>query len=341
MDKVRIVALGGLDELYKHCTVIEINDDIFVVECGIKFPDVTKPGIDYVIPRTDYLVENKHRIKGYFLTFGHDSVVGGLPHVLKNAPAPVYCTDITKVFLEMFCLHHHIDSSNIDFHIVEPTSEIEVAGHKIDLFSTCTNIANSMGVCFHTDQGNVIYISNSIFDNNKDKGFSFDVAKVAEIASKNPTLVLMNDSLYADKSGYTNPHHRILPSIQRTLRDAPGRLIVALESPDIYNIIQVLHEAARCERKIIIYDQATQDLVNALIKSKCLELTDKAFLPLGEVNRYRAQNVLVLITGFGRKLFNKIALLASHLQDEQILRIQPSDTVIVATHAGKENDWDI
>ncbi len=339
MDKIRIVALGGLDEFYKACTLIEINDDIFVVECGIKFPDVTKPGIDYVIPRHDYLVENKHRVKGYFITFGHDSVLGALPYIYRKVPAPIYCTNITKVFIEMFCKHNHLDSSNLDFRIVSPTDDLTVAGRKICLFSTCTNIARSYGLAFDTDQGNIVYLGNFVFDNNCDYGFQLDLQKVARICATKQTLLLMQDSYYAERKGYTNPSYRIVHSIYKIIRDHPGRVIVALEAPDIYNIIATLNEAVRYNRKIIIYDESTRDIINALIESKCLTIDKKNFLGMEEVNRSRAHEVLVLMTGFGAKLFHKISLLATHLNDEQILQISDSDAFIIASHA--EDDAEI
>ena len=336
MDKIRIVCLGGLDEFYKACTVIEINDDIFVVECGLKYPDVTKPGIDYIIPRTDYLVENKHRVKAYILTHGFDSVCGGLPYIYKNAPAPVYCSNITKAFMEMFAVHNHLDISNIDFHVVENSDDLTIAGHKIQLFSTCTNIANSFGIAFDTDQGNIVYMGNCVFDNNKDLGFSLDIGKVAKIASTKQTLVMLQDSHYATKSGYTNPNYRILPLINKTVKNAQGRLFIAMEAPDVYNVIAVLNEAVRLNRKIVVYDESTQDLIDVLTETGTLNLPKNAFLPVTEVNRARAQEIMIFITGFGTKLFNKISILANHLNDDQILKIAPSDTFILATHANKD-----
>ena len=332
MDKIRIVPLGGLDEFYKTCTVIEINDDIFVVECGLKFPDVTKPGIDYVIPRYDYLLENKDRVRAYFLTFGHDPVIGGLPYIIDKIPAPVYCTDITKVFLEMFCRHNHLDTSKIDFRIVNPSDELIVSGHKIYLFSTCMNIARSFGIAFDTDQGYITYIGNTVYDNNNDVGFMLDLRQIAKISATKSTLVFLNASDYATKKGYTNPNYRILPLCQKIINDHPGRIIIALEAPDIYNIIAVLNEAVHAGRKIICYDESTQDVVDAMLESKCLKLDKKDFLPMGEVNRTRAQEILVLMTGFGSKLFNKISLLATHLNDEQILQLNKDDAFIIGSH---------
>ena len=339
MDRIRIVCLGGLDEFYKSCTLVEINDDIFVIECGLKFPDVTKPGIDYVIPRHDYLIENKQRIKAYILTYGHDSVIGGLPYIIKKAPAPVYCSDITKAFLDMFCTHNNLDISGVEFHIVEPTSDFMIAGHKISTFSTCTNIAKSFGVALDSDQGNIIYLGNCVFDNNKDTGFSLDIAQVAKISASKPTLIMLQDSTYATHSGYTNPHYRLIDFIQKPLRDAQGRVFIALEAPDIYNVIAFINEAIKNNRKIICYDESTQDLVDVLIRTGCLKATKNNFLPMEEVNRARPQEVAVVMAAFGKKLFSRIALLATHQNDDQYLSLNANDTFFVASHA--ENDSEI
>lgn len=340
MDKIRIVALGGLDEHYKSCFVVEINDDIFVVECGIKFPDIAKPGIDYVIPRTDYLVENRHRIKAYIITHGHDSVSCAIPYIYHKIPAPIYCTSITKTFLLSFLKHNHIKADSLVFNIVEPSDEITINNRKISLFSTCTNIAKSFGIAFDTDQGNIVFLSNCVFDNNADTGFNLDIRKVASIASRKQTLLLMQDSCYAERTGYTNPNYKIIPLIDRVIRDASGRIFVALESPDIYNIIAVINEAIRSNRKLIFYDQATVDVVNCLIESKCLEIPKNFILPVGEANRVRAQEVMILMCSFEERLYRKIRLLATHQNDDQILQIFPTDTFIMATHGNKDTETD-
>lgn len=339
MDKVRIVCLGGLDEFYKSCTVVEINNDIFVIECGLKFPDITKPGIDYVIPRTDYLVENKDRIKAYFLTFGHDSVIGGLPYVIKKAPAPVYCSDITKAFLEMFARHNRLDISNIDIKVVDTNADLNIAGHNIHLFSTCSNIANSFGLCLESDQGNIVYIGNNVFDNNKDIGFGLNLRRIAEITAKQQTLVMLQDSIYADRAGYTNPNYRIMPGFSKMVKDAQGRVLLALEAFDVYNIIASLKEAVRLGRKIIVFDESSQDIIDVLINTKCLDLGPKAFLAMGEVNRARASEVLIILISFGPKLFHKLSLIGAHLNDDQIFRLGVNDTVIIGSHA--ENSAEI
>lgn len=337
MDKIRIVSLGGLDEFYKACLLVEINDDIFVVECGIRYPDITKPGIDYIIPRYDYLLENKSRVKGYILTHGHDSVIGALPYIIEKVPAPIFCSDITKLFLFKFCEHNKLKHDSWDIHVVKPDDDITISGRLIRLFSTCSNIANSFGIAFDTDQGNVVFVSNCIFDNNNNLGFALNINKIGIIAS-HKTLVLLNDSSYARNPGYTNPKHRILPLCERLIRDAQGRTIMALDAPDIYNIIATLTYAYKTGHKIILYDKSTADIVAALIEAKCLNVPQSSFIPMSEVNRHRSQELFILMTGFGAKLYSNIALLANHNNDEQIFQISEDDTFIIGAHVDSDSE---
>lgn len=336
MDKIRIVSLGGLDEQYKCCMLIEINDDIFVVECGIGFPDVTKPGIDYIIPRYDYLLENKSRVKGYFLTHGHDSVIGALPYIYEKVPAPIYLTQVTQQVLKGFCMHNKLNTEMFDFRIVEPNDDLEIAGHKIQLYSACGNVANSFGIVFNTDQGNIIFISNCIFDNNNDIGFTLDLKRISQIVAANPTLVLFQDSMYASRPGYTNPHHRLLPLVDKIIKDSPGRVIAALEVPDIYNTMNILNYAYKTGHKIVLYDKTTQEVARGLTKVKCLNIPASAYVPIGEVNRIRAQELFILMLGYGKKLFSKVSLLATHKNDEQIMQLFESDTFIIGSHVSSD-----
>lgn len=334
MDKIKIVFLGGLDEFYKSCIAIEINNDIFVVECGLKYPDVTKPGIDYVIPRYDYLMENKDRVKGYFLTHGHDSVIGALPYIFKKVPAPIYCTNITKLFLLMFCEHNSIDVNDFDIRIVNNDDDIQIGNQLIQLFQTCSNFANSYGISFNTNQGNIVFITNCVIDNNNYYGFSLNFARLASIVAKNKTLVLIQDSIYASNPGYTNPRHRIMPLVRKSICDSQsGRVIVALESPDLFNLMAVIYNAHWNKKKIICYDKSTLEIVNALFEAKCLTVPKDIIVPMEEVNRMRANELIIILTGFSSRLFFKIALLANNNHDEQIFHLNETDTFIIASHA--------
>ena len=335
MDKIKIITLGGLDEMYKNMTLVEINDEIYVIECGVKFPDKTKPGIDYIIPRYDYLYENRAKVRAYFLTHGHDSIIGALPYICEKVPAPIYCSKTTKVFLTGFCVHNHLDINKYNINVVNPSDDVVIGNRKISLFGTACNFAESFGVSISTDQGNVVYISNFVVHNDFDRGFIHDTAKISRICDEK-TLVLLMDSLNAEKPGYCSPHYRLIPLISRDLFDLPGRVFLAIDAPDVFNILDTLNTAIRIGRKIVPYDFASKEIIDMLSSSGYLKLERDSVVSIEDVNRLRPQDLFIFITGFGAKLNSKIALLASKNNDDKIVFLNPTDTFIFGNHVTPE-----
>ena len=162
-DIVKIFALGGLDEDGKNMYVVEINDDIFVLEAGIKYPESSLPGIDIIIPDMTYLEENKERVKAYIITHGHDDNMGSLSYALKAAPAPVYCSKVTvNMIKDNF--RRYRENPKVDFHVVESSGSANIAGRKFKFFSTSHSVAQSFGVAIDTTQGYVVYTGDFIID---------------------------------------------------------------------------------------------------------------------------------------------------------------------------------
>lgn len=337
MDKIKIIALGGMDESYKNMTLVEINDDIFVVEAGVKFPDRTQPGIDYIIPRHDYLIENKSKVRGYFLTQGHDSIIGAVPYIYEKVPAPIYCSATTKVFFEQFCIHNHIDVNKFDFVIVKPSQDLLIKNRKISLFGTACNIAESFGLAFNTDQGNVVFLSNFVVHNDQDKGFVHDIAKIGRIIN-DKTLVLLADSVGVERPGYCSPKYRLLPLVEKEILDAPGRIFFGVDTPDFFNTISVIEAAIKMGRKILAYDAHARGMLDVFEKTGFIKFNRDTRVSIEEVNRLRPQEVLVFITGYGSKLNSQIALLAAKNNDEKIVFVTPKDTFIFANHVTPENE---
>lgn len=337
MDKIRIITLGGLDESYKNMTLVEVNDDIFVIEAGVKFPDRTKPGIDYIIPRYDYLLENKAKVRGYFLTHGHDSMLGALPYIYDKIPAPIYCSATTRIFFEQFCVHNHLDINKFNFVIVNPSDDLLIKNRKISLFQTACNMAESFGISISTDQGNVVYLSNFVVHNDQDKGFTHDIAKIGRII-EDKTLVLLTDSTSVERPGYCSPNYRLLPLVERQILESQGRVFFAIDTPDFYNAVSVLNFAIKNGRKIIPYDDNASELINVFARTGFVNFNRDSLLPLDEVNRARPQNILVFMTGYSNKLNSKVALLAAKNNDEKIVFLNITDLFIFANHVNHQNE---
>ena len=323
--------------MYKNMTVIEINDNIFVVEAGFRLPDKTKPGIDFIIPRYDYLVENKSRVKGYFITHGFDSVMGALPYIYEKVPAPIYCTRTTNDFLKGFCSHNNLDYSKLAVSIVKTDDDLLYDKTLISFFGVTTNFTESIGICFNTDQGNIIYMSNSVMHNDFEPGFVPDKIKISKLM-RNKTLVLLLDSYNADKPGFCSPNYRLLHCLKTDIFDRPGRLFLAIDRPNLFNIIECLNAGIARGRKIIPYDSYSTEIINVLNSEGFLHLQRDSLASIEDVNRLRPQDVLVFMTGFGRKLNDKIALLATKNNDEKIVFLTKNDTFVYGNHVSLENE---
>ena len=337
MDKIRIIMLGGQDESFKNMTAIEINNDIFVIEAGFKFPDKTKPGIDFIIPRYDYLVENKEKVRGYFITHGYDSVMGALPYIYQKVPAPIYCSRPTADALEGFCTHNNLDYSKLAVNRVKVDDDVVAANRLISFFGVTSNFAESLGISIATDQGNIIYMSNSVAHNDCEPGFTPSKQKIAKITAEK-TLVLMLDSANADKAGYCSPNYKLLHELKTDIFESQGRLFIAIDRPNLFNIIDCLNAAISRGRKIIPYDYNASEIINALKDEGYLHLQKDSIQSIEEVNRLRAQEVVVFMTGYGKKFLDRIALLATKNNDEKIVFLTKNDTFVFGAHILPETE---
>lgn len=329
-DKIRIVGLGGLDEEGKECVVAEVNDDIFVINCGVREPDRTMPGIDYVIPRFDYLEENKKRVRAYFLLHGHDDAVGALAYIYDKVPAPIYCSKVTKEMFENFARHIGKDISKFEFVIVPPTSSFLVAKRQIRFFHTAHNVADSSGVVISTDKGNIVYADDFVVENSGTPSFLFDSRALGRIAEE-PTLLLMTESFYANRQGYTAPNYRLTPIIAQDFKSAPGRIFVSLFSSNFFNIGEIISLAIENHKKIIPYDELTADLLSTMEKCGQVNIPNAYKATMDDLLRLKDQDIVVLMSAFGGKLFRKIALLASGENEDKRVRIKPEDTFFWAS----------
>lgn len=331
-DKIRILALGGLDEDGKNLQVVEINDDIFVIECGIRFPDKTTPGIDYIIPDFDYLKKNRQRVKAYILTHGHDDEIGALPYIHKAVPAPIYGSDVTLVMVRSFFEHIRFDASQLDLRIVKPTSDVMIAGRMFHFFHTAHNIAESMGVAIETTLGNIVFTGDYVVENNASDNYLHDMNAIARIAEKE-TVLLMVESNYADRLGYTAPKYKITPLLSQFVEEVKGRMFIALFSRNVYNIDEIINLAVKTRKKIVFYDNETSEIFKDMQKVNQLMIPKNNYVSIEDVNRIRANETIVLMCGFGDRLFKKIATLANGLQEDRRIVLTSDDTFVVAAPA--------
>ncbi len=336
-EQVKIFALGGLDEEGKNCTVVEIDGNIFVVGCGVRSPDKTLPGVDYVIPRYDYLLENKDRVKAYFLLHGHDDEIGALAYIYEEVPAPVYGTKVTLTMLETFTAHvkRKID---YDLHPVDPSSIVKVAGREFHFFHTAHNVADSTGLSIDTQYGSIVFTSDFVVENSAESSFHHDMNAIAQIGEK-PVLALCAESVYAGHPGYTYPKYRLTPLISDAWKNAEGRIFISIYSQNLFNLYEIIKMAIASRRKIVFYDETSNDIYQSVRKaSPTYEIPKANLANKDDILRLRDEDIVVVVAGFGTKLFHKMALLASGQNEDKRFKIKTSDTFIIASPADDNSE---
>ena len=338
-DKIRIFALGGLDEEGKNLLVLEINGDIFVIECGVMVPDKTMPGVDYVIPQYDYLVEHKDKIKAYFLLHGHDDEIGALAYIYPQAPAPIYGSKVTLTMLQLFTQHVKKDPSMYDLHEVAPTSTFMIAGREINFFHTAHNIADSSGLAIATSYGNIVYTGDFVIENSASASYLNDMNAIARIAEK-PTLALLSESMYSSRPGYTAPLYKLTSHISEIFKSTEGRIFVSLSSTNLFNVDEIINLTVLNKKKLICYDAATLSMLKAMQAAGSTKIPTDNFASLDDILRLRDQDIVVLMTGFGSRLFHKIALLASSQNEDRRIKLKPTDHFIVASTPNDNTEID-
>jgi len=330
MDKIKIFSLGGIDEAGKTLVVVEINQDIFVIDAGKRFPDKTTPGIDCIIPNTDYLHKNKNRIKAYLLSHGHHESIGGLPYFYLDSPAPVYCSRTTAEMLKELDKKMKRDPINYDFHIVKPSETFTVSGREISFFQTCHNMAESSGISIYTDLGNIVYSGDFICEyDTAHPAFEFDLPALANIA-KRPTFFLMVDSFKADRRGYCAPNHRYYKYLNEAFDKAKGRIFVGGYSSAIYALNEIVSVTLEHKKKLACFDSETEKVLDLFTSLGSIQLPATSKIRLDDITRVNEKDLVILKLGDGGALFDCAKAIAERKIPDSRLHLKEGDVFFMA-----------
>lgn len=328
-DRIKIVALGGLDESGKDCYVVEINNDIFVLEAGSSVPNKTIPGVDFLLPNFDYLIANKERIAGYFMTHGHDENMGCLQYVYKEAPAPVYCTNATRIIMENEAKRFGL-KPNFNYRIINLKDNVfQVAGREVRVFQTSHNAAYSFGIAIYTDRGYIVYTGDFMIDfSTENEAYYFDLDTVEELSREN-ILLLMTESKTANKGGYCSPKHRAYDKLYRYFKDGHKRIFIACFWQNFYRINEICKLVKATHKKVYFYNDYTKTVMEELMqadKSICLSRSD--IIGSEDILRVRGEDVVILILGRGEKLYQEFQKLVYRTNDDKRIVLGENDIFI-------------
>ena len=334
MSKIKLFSLGGLNENGKNMFVMEIDDDILVFEAGLKYSDEYTLGIDYSIPNIDYLKQNVKRIKGVFLTHGHDENVGALVDIYKYLDnVKVYGSKFTMDIVRKEFESYKVDTTNLVE--IKVNKAITIGSVKVFPVSLSHSIPDNFGYAVYTNDGVIFYGSDFVFDAVMRGPYQTDIGKLAYIG-KQGVLCLLSESIYADRTGYTTPNHRIEGLIAKTLNKAPGRIIFNVLNSHLYRIQELFNEVMKTDKKIVIMGKRLQNIVNYSLDNGYLNI-DRKFI--GDLSNLNDKNAIILNTNEREKPYaNMIRIINGY---DKFVKIEPTDTVFLATpiYEGREKTF--
>ena len=335
MQKIRLMALGGLDEDGKNMYLVEIDGDIFVIDCGLKYPSESEQlGIEYIIPDFTYIQEHISRVKGIFITHGHDDVMSALGHLLEETDIEVYATSLTARLLNDEFNKHKINKKRIN--IIKRNETLNIAGHEIKTFPVMQSIADGIGLAFKTEHGYIVYTSEFIFDYDiLNTAFSMDVNALSQLGEQG-VLCLLSESTGSSREGYTAPKHRISDHIEHYFENNGGRVIISLYRQNLFRIIEILELASKYKKKVYFYDKEHIKLLNSVDELGYYKIP-KDVIITSQFNN-DLNDVICIVSGSGNQVFKIMNNIA--IGDDSVIRIRKTDTVIIASPVvpGTEND---
>lgn len=324
--KLRVVPLGGLEEIGKNMMAFEYGDDIVVVDCGLMFPEESMLGIDLVIPDITYLEEHRDKVRGIIITHGHEDHTGALPYVLARLPAPVYATRLTRGLIEVKLREHKLKEKT-ELITIEPGGHVPFGEMTFEFFHQCHSIPDAVGVIVHTPVGVLVHTGDYKFDQTPVDGEPPDYARLAQLGREG-VLALFGDSTRADTPGHTPSERVIDAAFARVFDQAKGRIIVASFASLISRIQQAIDAAIARDRRVAVVGRSMINNVSMAIELGYLKVPDNALVKIEDINKLHDDNVCILTTGSQGEPSSALTRMANG--DQRHVTIKAGDTVVIS-----------
>ena len=331
MSKIKIFSCGGQNEIGKNMYVVEVDNDIYVFEAGLKYADDKLLGVDYIIPNFEYLKENKSRIKGLFITHGHDSQIGALSDVLIDIPdIKVYGGMFTLEMIKQDLIEEGIEKANLIE--LKPHKAVDFGSASIFPIQVSHSLPDSYLYVLTTKDGNIVFSGNYLFDPAMVGPYSTDIGKLAYIG-KQGVLCLMNESMYSDKPGFTTPNHRISNIISTTITENPGRILINVFETQIFRLQELFNIVLKTDRNVVIMGKSLEELVKKGIELNYIDFDIERLKSISHVND---EGIIVIISNDREKPYSSLKRILRN--SDKFITLNESDTVMMVspTYEGTE-----
>ncbi|MBU3161744.1 ribonuclease J [Clostridium frigoris] len=323
---LKIIPLGGLGEIGKNITAIEYADEIIVIDCGVSFPDEEMYGVDLVIPDITYLKNNAEKVKGFFLTHGHEDHIGSLPFILKQLNVPIYGTKLTLGLVENKLKEHNI-LPYCELHIVNAGETIELQNLKIEFIRVTHSIADSCAIAIHSPIGVILHTGDFKIDYTPIDGLVMDLERISNLG-KDGVLFLMADSTNVEREGHSISEKTIGKTLTRIFSSAEGRVIVATFASNIHRIQQIVDACVRYDRKIVFIGRSMDNISQVAMELGYLHIPEGYLIDVDEMRNYDNKEITIITTGSQGEPMAGLARMA--FVTHRKITIEPEDLFIIS-----------
>lgn len=319
--------MGGLNEVGKNITVFECSNDLFVVDCGMTFPDSEMPGVDIVIPDFTYLEKNVDKIRGIVITHGHEDHIGGLAYLLKKINVPVFATRLTIGMIESKLKEHGL-SGKVTLNVVKPKQTVKMGCMAVEFIRVNHSIPDAVALAIHTPAGVVVHTGDFKVDFTPIEGGVIDLARFGELGNRG-VLALMSDSTNSERMGYTKTERKVGESFEKLFDKAEGkRIIIATFSSNIHRVQQIIDCAQRYGRKVAIFGRSMVNVINTAIELGYLSVPQGIIIDIDLMGKYPSEKIVLITTGSQGEPMSALTRMA--MNDHKKVNITPMDFIIIS-----------
>ncbi len=332
-EKLKIIPLGGLNEIGKNMTVLEYGKDMIVIDCGLGFPEDDMYGVDLVIPDVTYLVKNKNKLKGFIITHGHEDHIGALPYVLQAVNAPVHGTPLTLGLIKLKLEEHDLlAKTKLVTH--EPGDIVKAGCFTVELIHVNHSIADAVAFCVGTPVGNVIFTGDFKIDPTSEDGMT-DLGRFGALG-KEGVYALLADSTNVERQGYTPSESLVAESLDRQFKGCKNRIIVTTFASNMYRIQSVLATAARYGRKVAVTGRSMENILKVATELGYLDIPEGLLVDINQIKSLPKDKIVIVSTGSQGE--NMSALYRMAFSSHRQVEILPGDKVIISASAIPGNE---
>lgn len=326
--KLKIIPLGGLDEIGKNMTAIEYGNDMMLIDCGMAFPDEELLGIDIVIPDFSYVIKNKDRLKGVVLTHGHEDHIGALPYLLKELNVPVYGTNFTLGLVQNKLKEHNLLSGS-KLNIVFPGDSVKLGVFSVEFIRSNHSIADAVALAIHTPLGVIVHTGDFKIDSTPIDGDMIDLTKLGELGKKG-VLALMSDSTNAERSGFTKSERNVGLMFESVFKSTKRRIIVATFASNVHRVQQIINAAHNNGRKVAVSGRSMLNLIEVASTLGYLKLYNDILIDIDNIKKYQPNQLVIITTGSQGEPMSALYRMAYN--EHRKVEITAGDLVIVSAN---------